>query len=328
MGEKSDAERTDAAWDPIVGCSVISPGCENCYAMPAAYQLGQDPRASQYKGLLDTVDSRPVWNGKVRLDRAALDKPLRWHGPRRIFVPSMGDLFHEGVPDLWIDKVLAVMAMAEQHQFHVLTKRASRLHGYFTQLTPSMVEGRLHDMLSDRWFRYMGIDFIEPSPEARKARQDRLHSRGGWPLPNVQLGVSTEDQERAEERIPYLLETPAAVRFIRAEPLLGPIDLEDVLRQGVGASTHVDKAGVERCDLTGERTTVLDRVIVGGELGQGARPLRPDWAEAIRRQCVEAGVAFHVAQWGEAAAYDQQGIPLKEGLPDASEDDGNPRPSG
>jgi protein gp37 len=214
MGHNTGIEWTDDTWNPIVGCSVVSPGCTNCYAMrQAGTRLDGNPATPLYAGTTQRSKAGPVWTGKVAL---ATDKtllaPLRWRAPRRIFVNSMGDLFHEAVPDEWIDRVFAVMALAPQHTFQVLTKRSKRLRAWFAgtedtgdaftrilSRAPKMMEG------GDDWW-----DFLS----------DR-----GWPLPNVWLGVSAEDQPRADERIPDLLATPAAVRFVSAEPLLGAIDL-------------------------------------------------------------------------------------------------------
>ena len=277
MADHTHIEWTDATWNPITGCSVVSPGCTNCYAMRlAGTRLKHLPSRA---GL--TVDSKvgPVWNGQVRLNEEWLDQPLRWKRPRRIFVCAHGDLFAENVPDEWIDKVFAVMALAPQHTFQVLTKRAARMRAWF----------------ADDAARRKGV---------RREYDSGLFPHGAlpqWPLPNVWLGVSAEDQIRADERVPELLATPAAIRFVSAEPLLGPIDFEalctgwyfiDALR---GQKYHdVPEPYVS----ASEACAKLDWIIVGGESGPGARPMHPDWVRSIREQCAGAGTAFFFKQWG------------------------------
>lgn len=202
-----------------------------------------------------------------------LDQPLRWRRPRRIFVNSMSDLFHEDVPDDFIDQVFAVMAIAERHVFQVLTKRPERMRDYVA--TPgragavSAETGRGPD--GDRSW-----PFVPPDDLAE-----------WWPLPNVWLGTSVEDQETADERIPHLLNTPAAVRWLSCEPLLGPLALERLDRHWLGPASQ-----------TRGMNDGIDWIVVGGESGPGARPMHPDWARSIRDQCLDAGVPFFFKQWG------------------------------
>lgn len=278
MADKSKIEWTDATWNPIVGCSVVSPGCTNCYAMRlAGGRLAHHPSRA---GL--TVDSKagPVWNGEVRLVEEWLDQPLRWRRPRMIFVCAHGDLFHESVPDEWIDRVFAVMALATQHTFQVLTKRATRMRDY----------------VSTRAGDYMVV-----MPEAARIAGATLQDckRAGllsWPLSNVWLGVSAEDQSRANERVPDLLATPATVRFVSAEPLLGPVNLgRTEARPGLLDALRGHQHSFGGVSIHPR----IDWVIVGGESGPGARPMHPDWARSLRDQCQAAGVAFHFKQWGE-----------------------------
>lgn len=273
MAGYSKIEWTDASWNPIVGCSLASPGCTNCYAMKQAARIvrmapiGDDPNVPQthYFGTIKTVNLKPVWTSKVVLaPDHIITAPLRWKKPRRIFANSMGDLFHESVPDEWIDRVFAVMACSPQHTFQVLTKRAARMLKYFEG---DDVETRIMDAVynlmedSEDW-----CEFVE---------------KAGWPLPNVWLGVSAEDQQRADERVPDLLATPAAVRFVSAEPLLGPIDFTKHFFNPL------------------EFARQLHLVTAGGESGPGARPMHPDWARAIRDQCAAADVKFFFKQWGD-----------------------------
>jgi len=264
MADGSPIEWTNATWNPVTGCSIVSKGCTNCYAMQVAGRMeaisiahearhGGDPGPMlRYGGTTEqTRRGKSVWTGKINLVPEVLTAPLRWKKPRRIFVNSMSDLFHEGVPDEWIDKVFAVMALCPQHSFQVLTKRPARMRAYLSN--QPQARRRWEDVL-----RTMGI----------------MHRSPAVVLRNVWLGTSVEDQGSANERIPELLATPAAVRFISAEPLLGPVDMIWAL-----------------CGL--------DWVIVGGESGPGARPMHPDWARSLRDQCADAGTPFFFKQWGE-----------------------------
>jgi protein gp37 len=200
-----------------------------------------------YYGTTRKVKKRAVWTGLVNVaPDDTLLKPLRWKRPRMIFVNSMSDLFHEAVPWRVIDRVFQVMELAEKHTFQVLTKRAQVMREYLRN--------------------------------SRRAQSARV-----WPLPNVWIGVSAERQKEADERIPDLLATPAAVRFLSAEPLLGPLDIIRYMPDPT-----------ENCPQTR-----LDWVIVGGESGPRARPMHPQWARDIRDQCQTAGVAYFFKQWGE-----------------------------
>lgn len=286
MADHTKIEWTEATWNPITGCSVTSPGCTNCYAMKLA---GTRLRHHESRAGL-TVDSKagPVWTGETRFNEQWLDQPLRWKRPRMIFVCAHGDLFHESVPDEWIDRVFAVMALCPQHTFQVLTKRSARMREYLTNITAARL------MLATNQFS--------------SARPQPLQ----WPLPNVWLGVSVEDQARADERIPDLLATPAAVRWLSCEPLLDWVSLEDA----AAGETCLDPEcwGDCRCDTLagfdpgcrrnggdGTLTRKIDWVVVGGESGPGARPMHPDWARSLRDQCAAAGVPFFFKQWGQFA---------------------------
>lgn len=293
MAEHSTIEWTDATWNPVTGCAIVSPGCARCYAMKlAGTRLKHHPSRA---GL--TVDSKagPVWNGQVRLNEGWLDQPLRWKRPRRIFVCAHGDLFAEAVPDEWIDRVFAVMALAPQHTFQVLTKRASRMRRY----------------LSTRAGDWMIVwpDANPPGTLPISRHEQRLAMQGkGWPdaiirptfpLANVWLGVSAERQQEADERVPELLATPAAIRFVSAEPLLGPIDLTQVNRgTTIRGGFNCLESGSDTISGTYYEMPALDWIIAGGESGDGARPMHPDWARSIRDQCFAAGVPFFFKQWG------------------------------
>jgi len=248
MADHSHIEWTEATWNPITGCSVISPGCTNCYAMRlAGTRLKHLPSR---EGLTTIGKAGPVWNGQVRFNREWLTQPLQWKRPRRIFVCAHGDLFHENVPDDWIIDVFTIMAIAGHHTFQVLTKRPDRARDFFEA-------SDLLDDIYDNWYTYDG-----------GARE--VYS---WPLHNVWIGASAEDQLRYDQRLRHLEEVPATKRFWSLEPLLGPIDMK-------------------------LRFVKPDWIIVGGESGNGARPMHPDWARSIRDQCAAAGVPFFFKQWG------------------------------
>ena len=284
MGDKSTIEWTDATWNPITGCSVVSAGCTNCYAMRlAGGRLRKHPSRVD---LTRITGGKSVWTGNVRFNSQWLDAPLRWKRPRMIFVCAHGDLFHENVPDEWIDRVFGVMALAPQHTFQVLTKRPERMRDYLLNAKREIVVGLNSAKILDRPFH-------------ETARAD-------WPLPNVWLGVSVEDQATADERIPILLDTPASVRWISAEPLLGALDISTwlwgVSTPCVGCPMDIDcECNWElRRDLSDDKAPGhLDWVVAGGESGPKARPSHPGWFRLLRDQCAEAGVPFLFKQWGE-----------------------------
>lgn len=262
MADGSKIEWTDATWNIITGCSVLSPGCTNCYAMRlAGTRLKHHPSRA---GLTMMSKAGPVWKGQVRFNEEWLLQPLQWARPRRIFVCAHGDLFHEAVEEEWLDNIFAVFALCPQHMFQILTKRPARARDYL-----SCAEHEDSD-----WLERLGdiAVALTGSPCAAGTIEDI-----DWPLRNVWLGVSCENQEWADKRVPVLLDTPAAVRWVSAEPLLGPIDFKSIAR--------------------------LDWIVAGGESGADARPMHPDWARSIRDQCAAAGVAFHFKQWGQWAPH-------------------------
>lgn len=314
MAETSTIEWTDATWNPITGCSVVSPGCTNCYAMKlAGTRLQHHPSRA---GLTKPSKAGPVWTGEVRLNEEWLDQPLRWKRPRRIFVCAHGDLFHESVPDEWIDRVFAVMALVPHHTFQVLTKRAERMRGYLTDDDLNhRISAALGSMLDGDWIwdhsrLRPAIDGLIDAFIGHRMTDDDLveYLPAPMPLPNVWLGVSAEDQARADERLPHLLATPAAVRFISAEPLLGPIDIGWALAmQRIDIAAGFLQRGHFAPGL--EKLRRLDWIITGGESGPGARPMHPDWVRSLRDQCTAAGVPFFFKQWGEWAPGDSAGKP-------------------
>lgn len=295
MSDKTAIEWTDATWNPITGCSVVSPGCTNCYAMRLAGTRLRDHATRT--GLTRATKAGPVWTGDVRFNERALAEPLRWRRPRMIFVCAHGDLFHENVPDEWIDRVFAVMALCPQHVFQVLTKRPARMRAYVSV-----------------WFERLATRDVPVAHPTGPESFGRLVDWSVLPsiLPNVWLGVSAEDQPRLESRWPDLAATPAAVRWISAEPLLGPLDFMlrgegmgdwDALRgreYWAGASAYADSINALKA-----HHPKVDWIVVGGESGPHARPMHPHWARAIRDQCEAAGVPFFFKQWGEFCGEDQ-----------------------
>lgn len=274
MTDKSPIEWTDATWNPIVGCSIVSPGCTNCYAMRQAARIEAMAAGARtethYSGTTKRVNGKPIWTGKLALaPKSILHQPLRWKRPRRIFVNSMGDLFHEDVPNDWIDHVFAVMALSPQHTFQVLTKRSDRMRDYCNGDWSLRIIDRLPGHIAG-WL-----------------------SDGRNILPNVWLGVSAERQQEADERIPDLLATPAAVRFVSVEPLLRPLNIAEYMHD-----SSCEAPDGDICTCCEPREIYLDWVIVGGESGPDARPMHRDWARSIRDQCAAANVAFFFKQWG------------------------------
>lgn len=250
---------------------MVSNGCTNCYAMKQAHRF--HGKGQPYEGLTKLSNGGPVWTGKIKLVPELLERPLHWKYPRRVFVNSMSDLFHEDVPDEFIASVFAVMRDVCSHTFQILTKRPSRA-------CELLNDPEFYECVDEKSY----IHETETMFSAYKRMEQFIPP--GPPYPNVWLGVSVEDQKTADERIPLLLQTPAAVRWISAEPLLGAIDL-----------TWLD-AGNRFIHAFGN-STKLDWVVAGGESGPGARPSHPDWFRSLRDQCVAADVPFFFKQWGE-----------------------------
>ena len=246
---------TDKTWNPVTGCTKVSPGCDLCYAEKFSARLAGKGDAAYDKAVyLKARDGRTGWTGKVTPNDEVLYHPWEWKKPKMIFVCSMSDLFHPSVPLNWILRVFVVMHGAPQHTFQVLTKRPGRMAYFANHHLPKMSCGTI-----------------------------------AWP-DNVWAGTSLEmmsnGNKKLSARLDLLASVPARVRFVSAEPLLGPLDLRPWLSGN--------------CEAWGGTSDgrVLDWVIVGGESGPGARPTHPDWARDIRDQCQAAGVPFHFKQWG------------------------------
>jgi protein gp37 len=284
MSASTAIEWTDATWNPVTGCTKVSPGCDHCYAATFAERFRGTP-GHYFAGGFD-VELRP----------AKLTLPLTWRRPRRVFVNSMSDLFHRSVPDEYIARVFVVMALAREHTFQVLTKRYARMRSLLG------AGERWRDLLRDADSWACGLDVAVPTERYLAVRRwiygTGIHTDPVEPLPNVWLGVSVENQRWADNRVPSLLRTPAAVRFLSCEPLLGPVDLSRWL--GI---EHYDSFGWGEemfATLAGRVGPAggLGWVIAGGESGPGARPMDPEWVRSLRDQCVAAGVPFLFKQWG------------------------------
>ena len=300
---------TEETWNPVAGCSVVSPGCTNCYAMRRqAPRLAANPATPQYHGTIQKTKAGAVWTGKIGIagDTTFL-KPLHTRRPTMWFVNSMSDLFHENVTDEVIDRVFAIMALCPQHTFQILTKRSARMRDYMNdERAPFRIPRVILDMWADGSRRVRDVAASPDWPVKTVGNIDDPDDveLTAWPLPNVWLGVSVEDQTRADERIPGLLATPAAIRFISAEPLLGPVDLTNLGGGCWSESWDALKgkhwvAGAGSINSSTHKAPRLDWVIVGGESGKGARPMHPDWARSIRDQCAAAAVPYFFKQWGE-----------------------------
>ena len=281
MGTKSKIEWTDATWNPVTGCTKVSQGCKNCYAETWANRKMGEFSKDKNRGFTDII-----------CHEDKLNIPLKWKKPKKIFVNSMSDLFHEKVPFEFVREVFTVMASCSWYTFQILTKRPERMKEFFKYINENSEE---------------------------------LYVK---PLPNVWLGVSVEDQKTADERIPILLKVPAAVRWISAEPLLGEIDLAhtetvtalakgflekhdiDIYHNALCGRTRYEKGSgkiaVRKTDIPG--SSKLDWVVVGGESGTKARPVNPDWVFKIRDDCKAAGVPFFFKQWGEYKPYNHFGV--------------------
>lgn len=305
---------TNTTWNPIRGCSRVSKGCQLCYAerMAARFSGPGQP----YEGLAEMKEivkpqpastenpwgykgvTEPRWTGKIAVIEDRIQDPIRWKRPRMVFVNSMSDLFHEGVTDETIDRIFTSMALAPKHIFQVLTKRPERMQKYMARLSKNI------DPL-EKCARKIGHTFLfENLPLL------------GWPIRNVWLGVSVEDQETANYRIPLLLQTQAEIRWVSYEPALGPVDFLRIHYDNtVEINSLTGDHGVYR-PLQGKSDSKLDWIVVGGESGPGARPFHVNWARNTVTQGKAAGVPVFVKQLGAFLVTDGMSGP-GEHWPDA-----------
>lgn len=286
---------TDYSWPIVNGCRRVSEGCRNCYAERlAATRLAHTPK---YEGLARMTSTGPQWTGTTRLWEPELEAPLKLRKPSRIFVADMGDLFYEGVSFKDIYRVFMAMWAAPQHQFQVLTKRPARMKEAVT-------------VWLDMDKKLMKAFAPDALPGGRGIQ--RIHE----PLANVWFGVSVENQATADERIPLLLQTPAAVRFVSYEPALSAVDFEPYVQGWIevtGSAHHPNCDGnCIECPIPvqeQEQIPKLDWIIVGGESGPNARPFDLAWARQAVEQCRAAGVACFVKQLGAHTIGSEQSVP-------------------
>lgn len=285
---KSKIEWTEFSWNVTTGCTRKSAGCDHCYAVQMTKRLAKiGATKEKYAGLVN--EGKDHFNGKIKLHPDVLEEPLRWRKPRMVFVNSMSDLFHPDVPFDFIDKVFAVMALTSHHTYQVLTKRPDRMAEY---LGSGIVTSVGH---------YDRIAIIAQTADLAPAEL-----RENWPLSNVWLMTSIEDQSSADERIPHLLKCPAVVRGLSMEPLLAEVDLTQIpIKTSDPAinlynclsGAHFDEEYDDWIDDE-KILGMIDWVIVGGESGHNARPMHPDWVRTLRDQCLDADVNFFFKQWG------------------------------
>lgn len=353
MGDGTKISWSEATWNVVTGCTRVSSGCDHCY-IERTPPFRMAHRKFDGEGIGSTTG--------VLLHPERFDIPVRWKRPRRIFVCSLADVFHDDVPDGFLVQLWETMAQCPQHIFQILTKRPARMRSFLKRWHDNTGDDQVWMSVSavsggDR--HQTGLTPMPRGPEAVRATYssprarlfaDMLDYMGEPPegaayplydwmdgpcfhsgvLSNVWCGVTAEDQKTADLRIPILLETPAAVRWVSAEPLLGGIDLlGDVETPGpviARRDVQTQQAGpwgpaeYDYADEVG-----IDWVVCGGESGPGARPMHPWWAEKLHGQCEQADIAWHFKQWGEwtpMAPYDKEGrFDFSNGV--AMTDDGN-----
>jgi protein gp37 len=289
----SKIQWTDKTLNPTRGCSIISDGCRFCYAQRQAYRFSGP--GQPYEGLVRMTSAGPKWTGKIRLVPEALEEPLRWRKPARIFIDSMSDLFHEDVPFGFVDQMMAVIALTPRHSYQLLTKRPDRMLDYFSDKLFAKA-----DTAASRLSAASYRTFLSEEADCQTANSiNGVLGKGhnvGWPMRNLWIGTSVENQATADDRIPLLLQTPAAVRFLSCEPLLECLDLAAALSDQVPTKEQVD--GPHGLHYLRHGAPGVDWVIAGGESGPGARPCGLEWIRDIARQCEAAHVPCFVKQLG------------------------------
>ncbi|MBW4690046.1 MAG: phage Gp37/Gp68 family protein [Komarekiella atlantica HA4396-MV6] len=302
----TNIEWCDETINPIVGCSRLSEGCKHCYAATAA-KSSRLQQFSQYQ----TVSE---WDGTVEFVKSQLIKPLHWRKPKKIFVCSMADLFHANVPFEWIDQVMAVVALCPQHTFQVLTKRPERALKYFRQ---PQLWVKWYEAAKEHLWGAIGENF------GGLINLQQYFIDQPFPLPNLWLGTSTENQAMADKRIPILLQIPASLRFLSCEPLLEEITLSRYHNNGIGYLGH--KIKCPNCGVTGinppdkyyqycwqcnsemeRKEPTISWIICGGESGPNSRPCHIEWIESIVIQCQESNTPVFVKQLGANAHHQGQ----------------------
>lgn len=264
-------------WNPIRGCSRVSPGCDNCFAMFIAHRFSGPGKP--FEGLTTIRRGKPDWAGTARFIPGMLATPLRWRKPRRVFVNSMTDLFHESLTNEEIAAVFGAMTACPHHTFQILTKRPKRAAEWFKWVEAQGMKDTDED-LEPGWkiAAFCNGAFTKTARWRVDSSHEHLSNRGvnewTWPLPNVHLGVSAENQETWDARKSFVHTCPAAVHWASLEPLLGPIEL------GSTGEFH------------------LDWCVIGGEAGRGSRPMDIAWARSLIEQCRQAGIPVFTKQLG------------------------------
>jgi protein gp37 len=285
--QKSRIEWTEQTANPIIGCSKCSAACDHCYALTMARRVAgmKGQVGDDYRRVL--TPNRKEWNGQTVFNPEVLRQIIRRKKPTTYFIGSMCDWHHESVPPDWKDDILATAYLSPQHRFMVLTKRPGAQKKYMTARRLAEVAGAAARMMDDGDSAYDSV------------------MNDVWPPENLALGVSVWDQESADHAIPLLLQTPAAKRFVSAEPLLGPIDFRYLQPGEPPTEINALEGTYGLIRPHGGTCDKLDFVVVGGETGHKARPMHPDWARQMRDQCAAAGVPFMFKQWGAWWPHDQ-----------------------
>lgn len=282
MADRTAINYVDASWNPVAGCTPVSAGCQHCFAARYARRhLGAFADGDRMLGALQDFNF-------VRCRDDQLDVLLHWRQPRTILVPTLGDLFHPDVPDEFIDRVFAAMAHSGHHRLLLLTKRPVRMQAY---LTTRRRRARINDA---------ACQCVGAPVWSQQDDEEPLPVGPEWPLRNVWLGVSVEDQATADARIPILLQTPAAHRWVSVEPMIGLIDFID--RPLDPESTMGEWSAID----------TIDWVVIGGETGPRARVCRLEWIRDVVGQCRAAGVPVWVKQLGRR--YEPGGTYLSDEL--------------
>lgn len=301
MSDGSAISWTDATWNIITGCSVLSAGCTNCYAMREAGE-GRTKNHPSRVGLTTPTKAGPVWTGEVRFNPQWLDQPMRWRSPRLIFVCAHSDMFHDMVSTEWLDAIMAVIVQSPQHVFQILTKRTAGMRAYFQTLPHRGKD--VADAIAKAWPKLAGAAAEALAREVCK----------GVPR-NVMLGASVEDQRAADERLWDLLAVPASFHWVSYEPALGGINFRKV-QSGLEAHQSMNfrfdalTGDVKRSDgsFVAQGPGHLDLIVAGGESGPSARVCHPEWFRVVRDDCEETKRRFHFKQWGN-----WRPVPLPDG---------------
>lgn len=314
---------TDETANPLTGCTECDPACLNCYARAAS----ASPRLQQFEKYHGVVDEKGRWTSQINFAPDVLDKLLKKKKPCKIFMPSMSDLFHPGVKDEWIDQIMAAIALTPHITYQVLTKRPERMLEYFSKFQDWQTHlgdtgawaSNMADLACDRnWRKYHHLDGNNySSDECYEELKTSIHS--GY-FENLWIGVTAGTQKSAEDRIPLLLQTPAAVRFVSVEPMLEEMDISEWLHLLPCPQHPNERAagwGHLPCDcrdwfnkhVASGNLSSISQIIIGGESGPNSRPFHLEWAQSLIEQCHGTNTKVFMKQVGSNAFY--QGKPFK-----------------